>query len=597
MEIEDADRLVAPRRSHLPLVLGGALVAVVAVAALAAWPSEPDPTRVMVAVRGCDAACADGARAALERVLSSGGFVVEAAAEAPRDAEALREAAAGAGAEHALFVEISVHERREPGPIDPAYVSASATATLSSVRGEAAVVVSSPRIGAHARELERALAAVGSRLADPIADAAHLALLERESVRAFTEAVVSDAAEAGRQGTIRETMPRVARVHEESARMRESCERAAAELGAGGGRCVSDACAEEYAFDVTADGAAALVHVETPAARVPLGGRATTAERVETEERIELVPLDGSERRVIARADNYYTYPTYAAGRVVAIEEWPGSFGLVSVDVESGARAALARFDGRFVQSPELSPDGAHVLYRLRASRRAPARLVVSPVADPSTMRLLGEAELATWVTLAVRVGQSARSVVAELAPVAVAEPEESDPGLEEIDPEQEPADAEAHRLALLDPEDGATLAWLDGGGRDVERVAGVHDGRLAFTWSGEGGCGVGLWDPRTGEASYAPTETCVYDARVAQGALVGTARTREAGDPVAGRDAELVRVDVVDGSVRALTANGLRERYPRAAGRRVIFDRVGESRYRRFPRVATCWLELSTPD
>ncbi|MCZ7678361.1 MAG: hypothetical protein M5U28_06145 [Sandaracinaceae bacterium] len=209
-------------------------------------------------------------------------------------------------------------------------------------------------------------------------------------------------------------------------------------------------------------------------------------------------------------------------------------------------------------------------------------------------MRLLGEAELATWVTLAVRDGEPARSVVAELAPVLV---EASDAGLEEIEPGDEPMVSAAHRLALLDPEEGETITFLDDDAHDVDRVAGVHDGRVAFTWRDRSACGVGTWDPRTGEASYAPTETCVYDARVAQGALVGTARTREAGDPVPGRDAELVRVDLVDGSVPALTANGLRERYPRAAGRRVIFDRVGESRYRSFPRVATCWLELSAPD
>lgn len=586
MEIEDADRLVAPRRSHLPLVAGAGLLAVVAAAVVAAWPNEPDPTRVMVAVRGCDEGCAEAVRDALARVLSSGGFEVEAAATAG-DAEALREAAASAGAEHALLVVVAVHEQRGAGPIDPAYASASATATLSSARGEAAVVVTSPRVAWHARELGGALAGAGTRVAAPLADAVHLALLERASVRAFTEAVVSDAAEARRQSAVRDALPRAPRVHEETARMRESCERAGAELGAGGGQCLSDACAEEYAFDLTADGASALVHVETPAARVPLGGRSTIAERVETEERIELVPLDGSARRVIGRADNYYTYPTYAAGRVVAVEEWPGGFGLVSIDVESGARTPLARFDGRFVQSPELSPDGAHVLYRLRASRRSPARLVVSPVADASTMRLLGEAELASWVTLAVREGEPARSVVAELAPLEAGERE----------PEEEPADEEVHRLALLDPEDGSTIAFLDDGAHDVDRVAGVHDGRVAFTWRDGRTCGVGLWDPRTGEASHVPTETCVYDARVAGGAVVGTARTRAAGDPQPGRDAELVLVDLVDGSVRALTANGLRERYPRAAGRRVIFDRVGESRYRSFPRVATCWLELPGRD
>ncbi|MCZ7678362.1 MAG: hypothetical protein M5U28_06150 [Sandaracinaceae bacterium] len=267
MEIEDADRLISPRRSHLPLVLGGALVVVVAVAALAAWPSEPDPTRVIVAVRGCDAACADGARAALERVLSSGGFVVEAAAEAPRDAEGLREAAAGAGAEHALFVEVSVHERREAGPIDPAYASASATATLSSVRGEAAVVVSSPRIGAHARELERALAAVGSRLRirsrTPPTSRCSSASRSAPSRRPWCR---TPPRRDGRAPSARRCPASPActgvRAHARELRARRRGarrRRRALRLGRvrGGVRVRR----------VTADGAAALVHVETPAAR------------------------------------------------------------------------------------------------------------------------------------------------------------------------------------------------------------------------------------------------------------------------------------------------------------------------------------------
>lgn len=588
MEIEDADRLVGPRRSPLPFIAAGSLLVIVAIAVLVAWPSEPDPTQVLVVVRGCSHRCTSAVLVGVERTLVAGGFEVVRAEGSPSDAEQAREAAASQGAQHALFVEVSVSERRDPGPIDPAYASATAAATLSSITGETSITASSPRVAAHGMSLERALEDVGAELAAPIADSVHLALLERESVRAFSEEVISDAERNGRQRAIRAALPRVSRVHEEHEWMRDSCESAAAELRRGGGRCVSDACAEEYAFDLLADGSAALVHVETPAARVPLDdGRTTSAERVETEETLEVVRLDGSERRVIGRADNYYTYPAYAEGRVIAIEEWPGGFGMISIDVETGARTALARFDGRFVQSPELSPDGTRVMYRLRASRRAPAQLVVSPVRAEPPMTLLGEAELGTWVMLAVVEGEPARTLVAELverpAPideqVAAEEPNETGP----IEP---PADGLyplvdwTKRLALLDPESGETVALLDDDRLEVDRVAGVIDGRVAFTWTNGDASGVALWDPRSGQVSHTPTRRYLRDARAAGARLVGIS------------EGEVVSVDPSDGSVRTLTSSALRERYPRAAGGRVIFDRVGQSRYRSFPRVATCWLE-----
>ncbi|HEY8432712.1 MAG TPA: hypothetical protein VIL20_30285 [Sandaracinaceae bacterium] len=602
MQVEDADRLVArlvpQRRSPLVAFAAvGALVLVLAGAVFVAWPREADPSRVLVVVRGCRDACADAIVEQLARTLEPGGFVLETPSAAPPDVNRAREQAAAQRAGHALVLELTVHEQRPPGPIDPAYAGVSITATLASLDDEPIVRTASPRIGAHRAQIAEAIedAAVGAALG--IADALHLALLERASVRAFADGRPVDEGHARRQGAIRKRLPATERAREALARMARSCEDAAAELASAGGRCLSDACAEEYAFAVTPDGSAALVHVETPAARMPIQVPfARAAMRVESEERLELVPLDGSPRRVLARAENYYTYPAFAAGRIVAIEQWPGGFGLVSIDVESAARVAIARFDARYAQSPRLSPDGTRVLYRVRARRSEPAQLAVSPVTPQPPVTFLGEARLATWVVLATG-AEDPRALVAELVPLErLAAPEGSEGKPEGEDEEAEEGATEDDgdvRLALLDPDTARPVAWLDDDRYRVLAVAGVIDGRLAFTWTRNGVCGVGLWDPRASEATYAPTSQCVRDPRTDGRVIVGSADTDQVGDPSPRSDEEIVVVDPESGEWRALTANAIRERYPRAAGGRVVFDRVGEPLYRAFPRVATCWTEL----
>lgn len=594
-------------------LVGFVVVLAAAVVGVAMWPDAPQPYRVLVAVDGLDEEASRRLLGNVRAPLGVGGFrVLEVASgEPPADAESLRQLAPGALAEHSVFVVVETVDERARGTIEPAFVLLRAHAVVGHIDGEPNVDIPPVEIAAFGPTLEEAAIEAAERIGAALADGIHLVLVERDSVSAFVQSTSIATDEISTQASIRAASERIERVHEELGWMTSSCGEAELALNADEGphpvRCVASACAEEYAFDVLPDGEAALVHTETPSVRLPLVGELVAAERVESVESIELVPLDGGARRVLGTASNYYTYPSMSAdgSKIALVEEWPRGFGLVVIDVESGERTALARFEG-YLQSPHLSPDGSLVLASLRARRRAPAQLVVMPTRVGAELRLVGEAHVARWVNAALPEHEGLTLVIAEL--VGPPEPGPDEP-VEEIEvdeieetPEEEEELAEGElprlelerQLALLDPADGSVLARMEDDRHRVRRVIGERDGAVHFTWYNGRVCGLGHW--RAGEPpTFVATEGCLRHAHLSAGDVaVGTLTQSLEGDPDESDD-EMAMASLSDGAVTVLTANALRERYPRAAatGRRVIFDRLGTSRYREFPRVAPCWLSL----
>ncbi len=616
-ESDDLERALTQRRPVWPYLAGFSVVLVGVAAAVLLWPESPQPNRVLVVADGLGDEAARRLVSAVRGPLAVGGLRVLEVDDGPppTDPEGTRRVAFEAHAQHSVFLSVEVLDERERGAIEPAYVHVRGSAVVGDVAGGEPVAIAPVAIGAFGSTRAVALADAAERVGEALADAIHLAIAERPSVAAFVESTSVPTDAIASQAAMRAARDRVARVREELGWMQESCATAEAALALDDGprevRCLSGACAEEYAFDVTPDGAAALVHSETPSARVPLVGELTVAERVESVERVEVVPLDGGPRRTIGTSNNYYTYPSMSADgrRVAVVEEWPRGFGLVVLDVETGARTVLARVE-RYLQSPRMSPDGAQVLASLRVRRRAPAQLVAMDVQVGATMRLLGESHLARWVRARAPDAEEPGLYVAELVPrdpteaadelpegepTEPAEPEPADAGEPAADPDALPSLDLEHQLALLDPADGAVLARLDDDVHRVRRVLGAHDGAIVFTWFNRRVCGLGRWVPGARAAEVVRTPVCLRHAHLGlDGRVVGTAPVRAEGDPEAGDD-ELVEASFATGEVTALTANRLRERYPRVAeaAPRVIFDRLGESRYREFPRVALCWLAL----
>lgn len=611
-EPEELEEALARRRAVWPYFAGFTVALLLAAGGWLMWPQSPAPYRVLLVPHGVEGEPADRLVAAIRGPLAVGGFRVIEVHDGPlpEEPEGARRLAHEAHAQHSVFATVEVVSSRPRGALEPAYVHLRARAVVGDVSGAPAVDVAPVEIASFGSTETEALTDAASRAGEALADAVHLALIQRPSVATFLEDTSIATDEISTQAAMRSAHDRVERVLEEQRWMSESCEEAeealAAEAGPASGTCLSGACAEEYAFDLLPDGSAALVHGETPSVRVPLVGELVAAERVESVERIDLVPLDGSERRTIATADNYYTYPSLSADgrRVAVVEEWPRGFGLVVIDVETSERTVLARFD-RYVQSPRLSPDGEQLIASVRATRRAPAQLVAIRAQVGSSLRLLGESHLARWVRVGVPDAPDPASLIAELVPME----EEEDEALEvdslEPDAPEEPEEPELadgelppldleRRLAVIDPEDGSVRATMEDDRRRVRRVIGSRDGAVVFTWYNGRVCGLGRWDPATGEAEHRVTPVCLRHAHLAaDGRAVGTAPLSAEADPEEGDD-EIVELGFDDQPARILTANAQRERYPRASaqGRRVIYDRLGTSRYRAFPRVALCWLE-----
>ncbi|MGE0787292.1 MAG: hypothetical protein AB7S26_16590 [Sandaracinaceae bacterium] len=632
--LDDFEQGVTARPTVWPFALGFAALLVLAGAVVALWPDPVQPYRVLVAVDGVDEDAADRAVSAVRGPLGVGGLRVLtiAGGPPPSDDASMLAAAHEARAMHAVLIRIEVLESRPRGTIDPAYARVSASASVGEVNDEgsgggAIVRVPPVEMSAFGEEEPDAL---GEAVADAVAaltDAIHLAIMRRDAIAAFLENTRVDNDELEAQSAMRSAHARVEPLTRELDYMRESCEAATSALtddrGAAAVHCVSGPCAEEYAFDVLPDGSAALVYDETPSVRVPLVGDRAVAERVEAVERIELVPLDGGPRRVLATSRNYSCYPAMSGDgtRVAYVEQWPRyGFGVSIVDVDTAQRTALARFEV-LVSQIALSHDGSRLLASLRPRRRGPSQLVTMRTEPGAQLTSLGEAYLARWVRVARPGADAVDDLVAEL--VAVSPPDEplgeiddgagddaaSDDGApddaasdgEEADSEEPDAEAGGElpalgldrQLALLDPNDGSILAQMDDDIHHVREVIGERDGAIHFRWTNHRVCGLGRWTPATDERAFVQTQTCLRYARLLSGdRAVGTATLTREGDPSAD-DAEIAVASWSDGSVQALTSNALRERYPRAtAGDRVVFDRLGAARYREFPRVALCWLD-----
>lgn len=629
VEVEDVDALVVTKRPLWPFVAVGVLGVAAGVGAWIFYPREAPAWRVSIVAVGCDADCAAELEDEIEGELAEG-FERIAIPEAGRAAE-LADAQAHAQAERALHVvrlAVETLEERPAADLDRAFIRLAVGAEVAVSDGDAETVAIAPiETAGFGTDLAAARRRAMRWVAPALAAAVHEAMLERPAVREFAANLNIEPELFPRQRAIGDQLERLELAAGARERWTEACGEADAALRSADApheeQCLSSGCDEHYAFDVLPDGSAALVRVETPQMFIPLGLNGGLPRRTETVTRLELVPLDGGERRTIARTTHYYTYPSLSAdgSTIVALEDWRDAFGLVAIDVASGERTLLRPFTG-YPQAPESSPDGTRVLLRHRVERRGEAQLVV--VWADGIQRIGPRADVGAFVDVPLEAGGASRLLVAEHEERVVMAP----PEVEDGEPDEVPA-AEGElaplylpvRLALYDPDTGDVLARLEDDRHRVRSILGARNGAVVFTWDHLTGavdldgvrhgettltCGIGWWTPSSAEAPLRTivTEPCLDQARLApDGAIIGVARVAIDSD-MATTDLEVVRVeapgaDAPDGAraeVAVLTANAMRERYPRAGreGTRVVFDRVGERRYRDFPRVATCWVDAA---
>lgn len=575
------------RRSPISAIVF-ALIFVLGVGGTAAWYLLRDatvPSRVLVVVDGGSPETEDFVRRRLARHLGELGFdarpTEEETAEPLPDADAALERARDLGA--GFLVHVAVQVRAERPGIGQGHVFVVADATtrvVPTVDGE-------PSPDAHVTTF--AVEGVGmndalARMEDAWATVAYAQvagdLFGHPLLSRFVEEG-GELADMGMVGELRTNLPYAAGQARTATRLAEVCAEATRALvheAEPAVRCLSAGCDEEYAFDVTPDGAAALVHVESPAIYVPFGS--SPAPRVaETVERIELRPLDGGAARPLAWARNFFGYGDLSEdGSTLVFVEDGSAFGLVTVDVDSGERRVpYAAEPPRQILQPELSADGSRALFYERPGHRGRSELKVVSTREGGEPLTLGTgAELAQWVVLPLRPGEAAQPLV-----VARFRRDRATP------------DRRPHAV-LMRPDDPGQHVRIGGEDRDITEIAGAVGSGLFLGWQDGARCGVGRYDAATGQTAWTDTDVCVGDLTVADdGMLIGVARTRRDGDPSGGDD-EVAVIDPGTGAITALTANAVRDRYPRAParGRRVVFERLTRSQFDSLRHVAVCWTE-----
>jgi hypothetical protein len=568
--------------------LWGLLAVVLVGGGVAAWlmtRTGAPPTGVLVAVDGCSDACREAVRRELSSELAELGFTVypreEDVVPSVSGFDAWVDAARKGGVRYVAHVSIEVKSEREGLRPGTTFVVAEATSRAGSIDPEESAPREGERVsfGAEGESRDDAL----SRMTDAFAHVAfaHVAgdLVDMPLLERFLESP-EGLEELETKARLDDALERRAGQARTRARLDETCAESSFAMladenqGPAPVTCTEVGCTERYLFGLTSDGARALVHVESPTLFVPFA-TSPAPRSAETVERIELVPLEGGEPRVLAEASNFFGYGSLSSdGKVAAfVEQGDGRFGLVALDTESGARRVLHLVENpRLIIQARVAPDGRFIAFHQQAFSRAHTELAVVPSTGGEVGIVARRMRMAEWVEVPLAAGEAPRLALALDGTASY----EGTPS-----------------LVLAVPEDPSTLVPVDVGGRMLREIAGSYEGALVIVTSPSRDietCELGIRDPATLELRYLPLAHCIDDARVTpSGRLVATAVVTREGDP-SPTDPEVVLVDLETGALDQRTVNDVRERYPRAAGRRLVFERLGTSQFRGVHPNAICF-------
>ncbi len=584
------EELPTDKRSFLRPLIALQVVALL-VGGIVLWLAwdEDSPDRIFVAVRHEEGAFGRALRQRLGRRLGQKGFVVaseEEDANAATDLgwdEALA-AADTADARYLVYVEGALESSRPGLTEGTTFAVASASVRVGPVDASEAEPseARSLTFGAEGRgTAEDALLEMVSSFAEPMA---HWAAGDLLAMPALVERLENpeQLADAERQNALGDALSKKAGQDRSRQRFHEVCTESVVqatlddELGPAVVQCLDIDCGERYLFDLSADGGRALVHVESPTVYVPFA-TSPAPQTAETVERLELIPFDDeAERRTLALAESFFGYGSMSAdgSRVVFVEQARQRFGVVALDVESGERRVVTVVDrpGLVVEA-NVSPDGEWIAFERKAFHRAHTELHLVPFGGGEPRVLSRRTRMARWVVAPLRPGEEPRLLIAL-------------EGTESY--EEEPAPA------LLDPAaDPAELVALDVGEHVVRQVVGAHDGELVLLGSPEGDvdqCALGIRDAATGEFEWRDIATCIGGASTTDRfEVIGTAMLSREGD-LGDDDPEVIIMSLETGNTAIHTTNRGLERYPRAANRRIVFERAITSQFPAVHPSAVCW-------
>jgi hypothetical protein len=308
--------------------------------------------------------------------------------------------------------------------------------------------------------------------------------------------------------------------------------------------------------------------------------------------------------RTLWEGYNVYSYPGASAdGQVVAwVEDLMGWAKTVTVQVGDGEAKRLVVDPKKRFSALRPSPKGAHVALYERACRNCDAEIVIYAVADGAEVRRLGPHGGAfqgfTWL----RPGELA---VVHTPPFV---PEAPEPTGETPEPEPEPEPEAAPDAPPAEPPSpfaaaGLTVWRVDLKGAAPEALhtapgalrlswpkASADGSHVAFAGGNDEGHGIALLDVAQRTLVHHPTDDrAVNPAFSPDGAWVVFSHGRS-------KREEIAVMNAADGTIRRLTENKIRDRYPwfSADGSRIWYESLSDDP--NFPTKRTISVLTSVP-
>lgn len=367
-------------------------------------------------------------------------------------------------------------------------------------------------------------------------------------------------------------------------------------------RPLSGPCEEEYPIGMAPDGSFVVVQVETLEPYFTFDDPSRVGGS-QAPERIELVTIDGGERRTLSTANNFFELGVLAAGRVFVVEVAEFMYGLVEIDIATGERRVLYLVDTpRRLRSPLPSPDGEWVVIWLQSYASGPRRpfLISTDGGEPQELDWsIRNIRSLRWVELEVPAqdgdgGERQMLIAAETRREVLENPSDLE------SPNRPESLAIVYGLELIDPASRRVVARLVAQDAEFEPngIVGVVDGTLHFQsrYAPGQGCSLFSWHPFSEDPpTSVPLPHCIrYPRLTTDGRILARASVTSEGD-TRRYDDEIVVVDRHTGALEQLTANGVEERYIRTGSEtnRIVFGRVLPTHYDAVPRVVAMVADL----
>lgn len=351
------------------------------------------------------------------------------------------------------------------------------------------------------------------------------------------------------------------------------------------GRALTKGCGVEYPVGLLPDGSSAIVLVKTGEPYFLLETPAPV-HWVNTQERLDVVPVDGSPRRVLSFAEEISGEAALSANgkSVLFIEKALSRYGLISVDVDSFERSVLHVTEPPArMADPLPSMDGRWILFKQSSGPRDPGWYRVLDVESGEIVDIPGKRTTRfDWVELDHPEKASTQTYLATLSRLPRDEIDDTTTMVMQMrltarGTLRVATGSLLKHVEIIEPATGERVARLFDPDRFIEQVIGSIDGDLIMTMTklDDNERLLCRYNLATKKLIDIPISRRLWDLRLtASGELVGVIATNDR-ELVNRNDRELVHVELEEGTLFRLTENSIQDGYPRPASKasRVLYS------------------------